>query len=244
MQDAGLVGAHAYAHDHVPDLRHRRVGEDALDVPLPDAQDGAEHHRERAYDADQFLGRGRRVPQRREARDQIDAGRHHRGRVDQRGHGGRAFHRVGQPGVKRNLRRFGRAADEERRADQQHEAGRERAGLCEDVPERDRTRLLEQREDREHDADVAEDVDHERLAGGGDGRRLVEPETDQKVGRQPDQTPAHEQPDDVVGEHQREHGKHEEVHVGEEARDRAVVPHVADRVDVDQTADAGDDQRP
>jgi hypothetical protein len=80
----------------------------------------------------------------------------------------------------------------------------------------------EEREDREHDADVADDVDHERFLGRGDGRRLVEPEADQEIRRQADEAPTDEQPDEVVGEHERQHREHEEIHVGEEARDRSV----------------------
>ncbi len=82
------------------------------------------------------------------------------------------------------------------------------------------------------------------LRAACDRARAVEPEADQEVRREPDQPPADEQADDVVAEHQRQHREDEEVHVGEEAREGAVAVHVADRVDVDQEADAGDDQRP
>jgi hypothetical protein len=103
---------------------------------------------------------------------------------------------------------------------------------------------VEQNEDREHQADVADDVDDERFNGCGDGRRLEEPEADQKVRCRADEPPAHEQPDEVVGEHEGQHREDEKVHVREKARDRAIAPHIADRVDVDQPADAGDDASP
>ena len=41
VQDAGVVRADADAHDHVADLRHRRVGQDPFDVPLRAAEDCA-----------------------------------------------------------------------------------------------------------------------------------------------------------------------------------------------------------
>ncbi len=46
----------------------------------------------------------------------------------------------------------------------------------------------------------------------------------------------------AVGKHQREHGEHEEIHVAEEAVVAAIVRHIADGVDVNQEADAGDDE--
>jgi hypothetical protein len=47
------------------------------------------------------------------SRHQIDARRHHRGRVNQRADRRGAFHRVRQPDVQRKLRRFCRAGQEE-----------------------------------------------------------------------------------------------------------------------------------
>ena len=70
------------------------------------------------------------------------------------------------------------------------------------------------------------------------------PEADQQVAGQAHQGPADDQDDEVVGQHQQQHREDEEVHVGEEARVVVVglVLHVADGVDVDEEADAGDDQ--
>jgi hypothetical protein len=45
----------------------------------------------------------------------------------------------------------------------------------------------------------------------------------------------------LAGEHQHQHEEHEEVEVGEEAPVALFVRHVADGVDVDEEADAGDD---
>ena len=69
----------------------------------------------------------------------------------------------------------------------------ERAGRRKDVAETDRVDVGEDQEDREHHADVADDVDDERLARGGDRRRPLEPEPDQEVRRQADEAPADEQ---------------------------------------------------
>ena len=73
-------------------------------------------------------------------------------------------------------------------------------------------------------------------------RRLVLPEADQQVGREAHALPADEQHEVVVGQHQQQHRGDEEVEVAEEPAPALVVGHVADGVDVDQPADAGDQQ--
>ena len=99
----------------------------------------------------------------------------------------------------------------------------------------------------EHDGDgqpeIADAVDQERLFARVGGRGFLEPEADQQVGRQADPFPAHVKEQVVVRQHQRQHHQDEEVEVGEEAREAGIVVHIAGGIDVDQEADAGDDQR-
>ena len=68
------------------------------------------------------------------------------------------------------------------------------------------------------------------------------PETDQQVTREPDAFPADVQQQVVVGEHQHQHRGDEQVQVAEELASIRVVGHVAERIDVDQRADDGDQQ--
>src|SRR6266545_765864 len=70
----------------------------------------------------------------------------------------------------------------------------------------------------------------------------VEPEADEQVRAQADPLPAEEHDQEVLGEHQDQHRGHEQVEPGEERLPALVVGHVADRVQVDQAGDAGDDQ--
>ena len=70
---------------------------------------------------------------------------------------------------------------------------------------------------------------------------LREVEADEQVRGETDALPADEHQQEVLGEHQRQHEEHEEVEVGEEAPVALFVRHVADGVDVDEEADAGDD---
>ena len=96
--------------------------------------------------------------------------------------------------------------------------------------------------DRHRHAQVTDPVDHEGLLGRRRRGRLVLPEADQQVRGQADALPADEQHQVVVGEHQQQHRGDEQVEEPEEAAPPLVVGHVADRVDVDQAADAGDQQ--
>jgi hypothetical protein len=129
------VGRQAQRDGHVAQLRQRGVGDDALDVVLDDAQEAHEQRGDRADDQHEAQRGVRQLEQRRHARDHEDAGRHHGGGVDQRGDRGRAFHRVGQPHVQRELRRLAHRADEQadagggdqRPAGERHRRQRQRA---------------------------------------------------------------------------------------------------------------------
>ncbi len=78
----------------------------------------------RADDGDDAEREGRAVEERVAARDHVDAGGDHGGRVDERGDRRGAFHRVGQPDVERNLRGLAGGAE-----DQQQRDGGEEAAL-------------------------------------------------------------------------------------------------------------------
>src|SRR5271166_768563 len=87
-------------------------------------------------------------------------------------------------------------------------------------------------------------IDDERFVGRRGGRMAQEIEADQQVGAQAHAFPSHEHQGVVVGQNQRQHREHEQVHVPEEAVIPALVSHVADRVDVDQHAHTGHEQQP
>ena len=248
VEQPGRVGADGDAHDHVADLGHRRIGDHALDVGLGDRDRAGDQKRCGAdHGAHVLRGRGE-FEQRVHARDQVDAGGHHRRGVDQRADRGGALHRVGKPGVKRDLRRLGERPDEQQHApgDQvavvRAVAERARARGVEGGEEVERAGVLEDEVGAEHQPDVADDVDHERLDARTRGRRAPVPEGDQQVGGGADERPADDQQHEVAGEHQQQHREDEEVQVGEEARVAAVLVHVGDRVQVDHRRDARDDE--
>ena len=124
VKQARGVGARADGHDHVADLGHRRVGDDALQVGDGD-RDRARDEQRQAADDRADVGRGRRqLEERVHAGDEVDAGGDHRGRVDERGDRRRALHGVGQPGVQRDLGGL------RERADEQQDAARGEVGVA------------------------------------------------------------------------------------------------------------------
>ena len=72
----------------------------------------------------------------------------------------------------------------------------------------------------------------------------MEVEPDQQVRAQAHAFPSDKHQRVVVPQDQRQHGEHEQVQVSEEAVVPALVRHVAGGVDVDEHADAGDEQQP
>ena len=72
---------------------------------------------------------------------------------------------------------------------------------------------------------------------------LEEVEADQQVRAETHAFPAHEQHQIVRAEHQNQHEEHEQIQVREEPVIAALVRHVAGGVDVDEHADAGNDQQ-
>ena len=129
VEDRVAVRPDPGREEHVADLRHRRVGDDALDVPLHERDDAGDEQRDRAEDRREVLDVGRGLEDRARADEEVDAGRHHRRRVDQRGDRSRAFHRVGEPRVERDLRRLRDRATEQSERDEVDGRRRERVDV-------------------------------------------------------------------------------------------------------------------
>ncbi len=189
---------------------------------------------------------GAMLEQRMHARDQVDAGGHHRRGVDQRGDRRRALHRVREPGVERDLGGLRERADQQQQAagdDVRRVVGEHVVGGIERRGVVDAAGVPEDEERAEHEADIAEHVDQERLEPGARRRCAPVPERDQQVRGGADERPADDQQHEVPGEHEQEHREHEVVEVREVPADPDVALHVRDRVQVDHRRDAGDDQR-
>ena len=95
----------------------------------------------------------------------------------------------------------------------------------------------------EQKAEIPDAVEDECLLACVHGRFAQVVKADQQVGGESNALPADEHEQKVLRQHQGQHEKHEQVEVGEVAPVSLFVRHVADGVDMDQKADAGDDQQ-
>ena len=147
--------------------------------------------------------------------------------MDQRGNGRWPFHRIGQPGVQKQLRRFARSADEQQHPDkiggvpvgpQKADIGLRQSGRCgENIIKIDAVRHEKQRENSQGKAEITNAVDHERLDRGGIGGRLFVVKPDQQVRRHADAFPTKEHLHQIVRGDQRQHREGKERKISEKA---------------------------
>src|SRR5574341_1847105 len=105
------------------------------------------------------------------------------------------------------------------------------------------TQFGNQQQQAQNETEIADAIDDESLVAGDRVVVILIPEADQQVGAQPDAFPADEQKQQILAHHQQQHEKNEQVQVDEKARHALVMVHVTEGIDVNQKADAGDDQR-
>src|ERR1700722_2057834 len=115
------------------------------------------------------------------------------------------------------------------------------AGESSHIDKPQRTAEPGDEEHAEQESGVADAVDDERFVGGVAGRFGMEKKSNDEVGAEANAFPANEHEHIVVGEDEGEHGEHEEVEVPEEAVVAAFMRHVADGINMDEHADAGNE---
>ncbi len=243
VEDRRVPGTDAQRQEHVADLAHGRVGEDALDVGLHQRGEAGQHQGHATYDAHQLQHVRRQQEQAVGAGDQVDAGGDHGRRVDQCGNRRRAGHCVGQPGLQRQLRGLAHRTAQQRQGRQgDPQVAFGELLRCQRQQFRDvqRAELDEQDEQTEGHQHVADAGDDEGLERGIAVLAFLEVEADQQVGAQPHAFPAEVQQQQVVAQHQQQHAENEQVGVGEEARIALFTAHVPTGEQVDQKAHAGD----
>ena len=209
------INADTRRHEHIAKLRTGRIGDHPLDVVLHKAHGRREERGGRAKDGDEGRGLGRIFKDRRHPANEEHARRHHGCRVDQRRHRGRAFHRVRQPCVQDQLRRFPHSTNEQQHPDQVRRVPfgpqevqigfRQHWARSEHIIHADAVGQEEQRENPQRKAEIADAVDHESLDRRSIGAWLAIVEADQQVRGNAHTFPAKEHLNKVIRRHQHQH---------------------------------------
>lgn len=163
VEDGGAPVARGEGAGHVAELSDRRVGQDAFDVVLGEGGERGADHRDGGHDGEDDHRGPRGLEERKEPGDEVHTGGDHRRGVDQRGDGRRARHRVGKPGVQRELRRLARDTGQEQQRDQRRVVERAARDRSEDLGDAEGARLGDQRQQTDQKGDVAELGDEEGL---------------------------------------------------------------------------------
>ena len=191
MEHGHGIDTNTCGNEHISQLRTGGICDNAFDVVLHQTNSRGKKCCRRAQECDECHRLWRVFHQGRHTTDQEYARGHHGRRVDQCRNRCRAFHRVGQPCVQNQLRRFTHRTDEQQERQKvrsipfgpQEMQLRFRQGRCrrKDIVEHNAIGQIEQAKNTQRKAKVTHTVDNERL----DRRRvrgwLFVIETDQQV---------------------------------------------------------------
>ena len=246
MEEACRKPRGAEAEEHVAQLGDGGVGQHLLDIALHQADAGGKEGGGSTHPGDDVHGDGGQGEHRRQAADHVDAAGDHGGRVDEGADRGRARHGVRQPEVEGQLGALARGAHEEHQGGEGQHAEAHLGGnmprLGEDVRDREGSEGGEQGHHADGHAQVTHPVGEEGLEAGVRCEVRLEEVADEQVGAETHALPAHKHQHQAGAQHQGQHEEHEQVQVAEEAAVALVFVHVAHGVEVDQEADAGDDE--
>ena len=147
--------------------------------------------------------------------------------------------------MKRELRGFADCAAKNQNRGDGEIAGvaRDFREMRNDVVEHDRAGGHPDHQDSNHESEIANARGKKRFLRRFGSGIALEPVADQHVRSEADQFPENEQHHEIVRENDPEHCEHEEGESGEIARFTFVIAHIAQRVDVNQRPDAGNDEQ-
>ena len=233
-------GADAQRHDHKTDLRNGAERQHALDIALDAGHHGGVQRRKGTDVGRPVEHFGRIADKEREhARHEVDARHDHRRGMNQRRHGRRALHGVGQPDMQREHRALARAADEHQ--PQRQRDHRPRGGQQPHLRRKgERPGVIAVEEDSDEESQIGEARHDKGLLRRGDGLPLRIVEADQQI-----RADAHQLPEQVhlenIGRHHKSHHTHRK-----QRQERIVALetpfalHVAQRVDMHHQRDGRD----
>ena len=239
----GLGRAKAQQHGDQAQVADRGIGEQRLQIILEQGHNRAQQHRDQPGRGDDVKPFGRARQHRPHPRHQEQARLHHGGGMQIGRHRRGRGHRLRQPEVEGELRRFGETAQQDQ--DQRRQ-----------IPVRRLDRLFLRQDHRQIEAarESAQNEharDHRQPAGTGDGQRhpralppfgQVFPIADQQKGRERGQLPEHQQQQDVVRQHDAQHRPLEQQQIGVELPHRVRRGQVEPGIEDDQQADPQDQQ--
>src|ERR1051326_5677560 len=263
VKDCSDKRADAARQEHVTELRDGRISQNFLDVVLRETDGGGKESSRRTDDSDDEH-RGRCVRKDcRTADDHVDAGSHHRRGVNQCRDGSWTSHRVRQPNVQRYLRALSGGADKQQHCDRcratreyrarrewfdrrclEERQGRVRHFTCGRVREEtDGAGDEERQHDAEYKTPVADAVGDERFFRSVAGFLAIEVVTNQQVRTKTHAFPTDKHQHEVVGEHESQHRKHEQIEERKEAIETLFSAHVTNGKDVNEKPNKRDEQR-
>ena len=238
----GIAGVGADEHGELAQHRHRRVSQQALEVGLPDGEHRTHQRRCRPEQNQGFAPSGGVAQRRIEACQQIHARLDHGGRMQERRYWRRRIHRIRQPEMKGQLRRL-------REAPQQHQ---QHDGRCKcvfanriGIQRRKLPAVAGQRQKHQprKQGQTATAGNEQRLQGRPPRHHFLMQKADQQKGGDAGQLPEKEHHDQIIGQHQAEHGSHERQQIRVKSADVMVVGQVATGVEHDQRTDTAHKQR-
>mmetsp|Transcript_28482 Transcript_28482/g.53385 ORF Transcript_28482/g.53385 Transcript_28482/m.53385 type:complete len:310 (-) Transcript_28482:2207-3136(-) len=225
-------------------MTDRGKGQERLQVMLEERDDRAHHHRDqprRGHNDHPFRGARQDRPH---ARHQKNARLHHGGGVQIGRNRCRGRHRVRQPEMERELRRFGETAQ------QDQDQGGDIKRIC-----LDQLAVLQDDAQVVTAHDLAQDqhaANHREAPHTGDRQRHARPLAafgqmlpiaDQQERRQRGQLPENQQKQDVIGQYNAHHRALKKQQVGKELPHIVVTAQIVATISDDQQANAKDQKR-
>src|SRR5262245_53001512 len=103
--------------------------------------------------------------------------------------------------------------------------------------------VRDQQKNAEHKTEIADAVYDESLISRDRVGVILVPKPDKKIGTETHTLPTDEEHQKVISHHQQEHEEDKQVQIHEETNHAFVVTDIAERIDMNQKADAGDDEQ-
>ena len=251
VEDTGGIGSGAAGEEHVSKLAYRGVCEDFLDIGLDQPDRCGEDSREGAHDCNNQERSRCVIVERSGSRHHVDTRRYHCCRVDQGANRRGTLHRIGQPHIKRELRRLAGSSCKQEKADGGQNSDRsqrfdgEVAGVFEPQEHSGEIDPFESPVDQhngEDESEIADTIYDECFLCSICSGFPREPKTDEEVGAQSNALPSNKHEEVIVGQDQRKHEEDEQVQIGKIAVETFLVLHVTRGVHVDKKSNAGDDE--